>query len=81
MMTPEHLILASLVLPLLAIGLIFLFGKFPNVRDACSIIVSVVLLGVTCQLASSVFGGLRPELTIGEMVPGFKISFTVEPLG
>ena len=81
MISPEHLILASLVLPLLAIGLIFLFGKFPNVRDGCSIIVSVVLLGVTCQLASSVFGGLRPELTIGEMVPGFKISFTVEPLG
>ena len=81
MISPEHLILVSLALPLLAVVLVFLFGKIPNLRDACSIIVSVVLLAVTCQLASSVFNGLRPEFTIGEMVPGFKISFTVEPLG
>jgi len=80
-MTPDQLILTSLALPLLAVGLIFLFGKFPNVRDGCSIIVSVVLFGFTCQLARLVFNGLRPELVIGEMTPGFQISFIIEPLG
>jgi len=65
-MTPDQLILTSLALPLLAVGLIFLFGKFPNVRDG---------------LARLVFNGLRPELVIGEMTPGFQISFIIEPLG
>ena len=81
MMTPEQLILTSLALPLLAVGLIFLFGKFPNLRDACSIVVSVVLFVVTCQLAQVVFSGSQPELVIGEMIPGFEISFSIEPLG
>ena len=81
MMTPEQMIMVSLALPLLAVGLIFLFGKIPNLRDGCSIVVSVLLFGVTCQLAQLVFSGERPELVIGEMIPGFKISFLIEPLG
>ena len=81
MMTPEQLIMASLALPLLAVGLIFLFGKIPNLRDGCSIVVSGVLFWVTCQLAQLVFNDQRPGLVIGEMIPGFKISFSIEPLG
>lgn len=81
MMTPENLIWISMALPLVAVGLIFLFGKFPNVREACTIIISIVLFGLTCQLASSVFNGQRPTLVLGEMMPGFDIAFTVEPLG
>jgi multicomponent Na+:H+ antiporter subunit D len=80
-MSAELLILISLALPLLAIGLIFLCGKFPNVREACTIFVSIALFVVTCCLAALVFDGQRPELVIGEMVPGFKIRFSVEPLG
>ena len=80
-MTPEQLIMASLALPLLAVGLIFLFGKIPNLRDGCSIVVSGVLFGVTCQLAHLVFNDQCPGLVIGEMIPGFKISFSIEPLG
>ena len=81
MMTPEQLIMASLALPLLAVGLIFLFGKIPNLRDGCSIVVSGLLFWVTCQLAQLVFNDQRPGLVIGEMIPGFKISFSIEPLG
>jgi len=63
------------------LGLIFLFGKIPNLRDGCSIVVSGVLFWITCQLAQLVFNDQRPELVIGEMIPGFKISFSIEPLG
>lgn len=80
-MNPEILILASLALPLIGVGLIFLCGKIPNLREACTIIVSILLFVVTCQLASMVFDGQRPELTFGEMVPGFNIKFSIEPLG
>ena len=80
-LNPENMIWISLALPLLAVVLIFLFGKLPNVREACTIGISVVLFGVVCTLASHVFAGARPTWKLSEMLPGFEISFTVEPLG
>ena len=50
-------------------------------REACSITVSILLFTVTCKLASLVFAGDRPGLSFGEMVPGFEIAFSIEPLG
>ncbi|MEL7498457.1 MAG: proton-conducting transporter membrane subunit [Planctomycetota bacterium] len=80
-MTPENLIWISLLLPLLAVVLIYLFGAIPNVREACTIMVSIVLFAANCQLAATVFDGGRPTFELGEMLPGFDIAFTVEPLG
>ena len=72
----------AMMLPLVAMALIFLIGeRDPNIREACTIGVSIVLFYVTCRLASFVFGGGRPTWKLGEMLPGFEISFTVEPLG
>ena len=79
MMTPDQqLIVVSL--DVAAVGRrdwFFCLANFPNVRDGCSITVSVVLLGVTCLLARVGFSvrGCVPELIVGEMVPGFNISF------
>jgi multicomponent Na+:H+ antiporter subunit D len=81
MMTPENMIWIAMALPLLAVMLIFIFGNSPNVREACTIGVSVAVFGVTCNLASHVFNGARPEWKAWEMMPGFDISFAVEPLG
>jgi multicomponent Na+:H+ antiporter subunit D len=72
MISPENLIWISLALPLLAIGLIFLCGKIPNLRESCTILISVALFGLTCQLASHVFAGQRPSISLGEMMPGFE---------
>ena len=81
-MTPETMIWIAMALPLLAMALIFLVGeRSPNVREACTIGVSIVLFYVVCSLASVVFAGGRPTWTLGEMMPGFEIAFTVEPLG
>ena len=80
-MTPENMIQVCLCLPLLTLVLVLITGRFANVREACSILVSSILFLVTCQLASHVFGGERPTWTVGQMIPGFEISFTVEPLG
>ena len=70
-----------MLLPLAAVALIYLFDAAPNIREACTITVSVLLFVVTCQLASHVFAGGRPEWHLCEMMPGFDISFQVEPLG
>lgn len=80
-MSSEQLIQASLGLPLLAVLLIYLFGKIPNVREACTIIVSIVLFVFTIMLTLKVESGEAPTWTIGEMLPGFQIAFKIEPLG
>ena len=65
MFTPENLIWISMVLPLIAVALIFLFGRSPNIREACTISVSIVLFVLVCQLAAPVFEGGRPEWILG----------------
>ena len=81
-MTPETMIQICLGLPLVALLLVVITGKIPNLREACTITTSSVLFCVTCQLASHVFAGARPEWSLGEvMMPGFAIAFQVEPLG
>ena len=63
MMTPENLIWLSIALPLrCALALIFLFGRVPNVREACRSLVVAVLFSVTCKLAGHVFAGETTDL-------------------
>ncbi len=80
-MNPEQLIWIAMGLPLVAAIWVAIFGKAPNVREAGSIAVSITTFTVNCMLASHVFAGQRPSVALGEMLPGFSISFTVEPLG
>ena len=80
-MTPESLIIAGLILPLVAVLWVVVFGKSPNVREAGSVAVAMVLFVLNCILAGHVFGGAQPEVVLGEMLPGFPIAFQVEPLG
>lgn len=78
---PEAMIQISLALPAMAIVLVFLFGRSPNVREACTLVVASVLFLLNCDLASYVFAGSRPSWNVGQMMPGFDLAFTVEPLG
>ena len=80
-MTAITMIQLGLALPLVALVLIVLTGKFPNLRETCTLVIGTILLWVSCNLASLVFGGQRPVWRIGEMIPGFEIAFRVEPLG
>lgn len=81
-MTPETMIQICLGLPLVGLLLVVLTGKFPNLRETCTITVSCVLFAVISLLAGHVFDGARPKWTMGDfMMPGFDIAFEVEPLG
>jgi multicomponent Na+:H+ antiporter subunit D len=80
-MTPENMIWISMLLPLVAAIWVVVFGKFPDLREGGSIGVSIILFGMNCRLAEHVFAGARPTWTLSEPIPGFTISFTVEPLG
>ena len=80
-MTPENMIWIAMGLPLVAAVWVTLFGKIPNLREAGSIAVSIATFAVCGMLASHVFADGRPSVTLGDMMPGFSIAFTVEPLG
>lgn len=80
-LTPENLIAACLLLPLLALVLNFALGKSPNVREGSTLTIASVLFVAVILLSRSVFAGGRPEMMLGEMLPGFEIGFRVEPLG
>lgn len=80
-MTPESLLQLSLGLPLLTLLLVVLTGRWPDVREACTFITSAALFAVNCVLAGHVFGGARPGWIMGEMIEGFSIDFSIEPLG
>lgn len=78
---PSQLIAVCLILPLIALVMNFVLGSKPNARETSTVAIATVLFGFTIVLARSVFAGERPEWSLGETLPGFSISFTVEPLG
>ncbi len=80
-MTPDMLIAAALILPLVIAAGIAAFGKFPNLREGVTIIGSIALFAVVVQLTMLVSSGARPELYVGEAIPGLALAFKLEPLG
>jgi multicomponent Na+:H+ antiporter subunit D len=80
-MTPEFLIAAALVLPLIIAAGIAALGKFPNLREGVTIFGSFALFAVVVQLTMMVSSGQRPELYVGEAIPGLAFAFKLEPLG
>ena len=80
-MTPETLIAAVILLPLLIAAGIAAMGKFPNIREGVTIVGSIALFAVVVQLAALVSSGARPELFVGQAAPGLEIAFKLEPLG
>lgn len=75
-----HMILA-LLLPWSGAGLVVLTGRWPNLREACSLGISGLLFATLCCAATSVFQGNRPALTLLEVMPGVELGLHLEPLG
>ncbi|MDJ0950722.1 MAG: monovalent cation/H+ antiporter subunit D family protein [Alphaproteobacteria bacterium] len=69
------------LLPMAATVLIGLTGRWPNLREAVTLITSGVLVYLVVGLIQPVFEGARPDILLFEMMPGLSIRFTVEPLG
>ena len=80
-MNPESLLLIAPCVPLAGALLIGLTGRSPNLREGVTLISGLTLLGVIGYLATLVYGGARPEVTLVEMMPGLEIAFRLEPLG
>ena len=80
-MSQEATIASILAIPLLAVVLTFLAGRLPNLREALTLALSGLLFLAVLSLASRVFSGDRPEVTMFEVLPDLSMAFQAEPLG
>jgi len=70
-----------IVLPIIAAVLIRLIGNNPNLREAVTLVTSVLLFLLLIPLTMDVLAGGRPNIVFAEPFPGITIEFTLEPLG
>ena len=80
-MSPEITLLACIALPLLAPALITALHRWPNPREAVTLLTSGGLFLLVLSLHHLVLQGTRPAINIAEPIPGLKIGFEIEPLG
>jgi len=74
--------LLALCVPLIGAALIGLAGRISaNLREAATLATSLTLIAVVWSLLPDIFAGLRPAVTLSEVLPGISVAFQVEPLG
>ena len=81
-MSGNTLLILTLAIPLLGTCLIFLTGKSPNLREACTLATAGLLFIVNVAIAQKVLvAGESASLSIAEFVPGGALHLAAEPLG
>jgi multicomponent Na+:H+ antiporter subunit D len=76
-----QLIAAALLVPSFGALGISLSGRWPNLREALTLVTALTLFACTTSLAPAVLAGSVPQLFVLEMLPGIALGFRVEPLG
>lgn len=80
-LTAAELINLAIILPLIGAALVIALGKHPNLREAASISVAVVLFTLVLAITDNTFNQVAMSTTWIEILPGLQIAFDVEPLG
>ena len=63
-----------------ALGL-SLVGRWPNLREAVTLLTALTTFAAVAGLAPEVSGGARPGFRLTEVLPGLELDFELEPLG
>ena len=80
-MSPSTAIPLALLAPLIGAILIVLAGRWPNLREAVTLVTALGLFALVASLYPAVAAGARPEALLLEAFPGLVLRFEVEPLG
>jgi len=75
------LLALALALPALGALGVALLGRWPNWREALTLLVGALTLLAVAGLAPQVIAGARPGFELAAPLPGVRIAFEVEPLG
>lgn len=76
-LSPELIV----ALPLVGALVVGLLGRWPNAREAATLVCAALLLAGVGSLLPAVLEGARPAWRGPEVAPGLTLSFEVEPLG
>jgi multicomponent Na+:H+ antiporter subunit D len=79
--TASSAIIISLLLPSIGAFAIAAADKWPNLREAITLLLAFSLAATVATLLPGVTAGERPSLVLAELLPGINIAFSVEPLG
>ena len=80
-MTAEASIGVSLALPALAALAVIAADRRPNLREALTLLATLLTFVSVASLLPEVMAGGRPRLELMEVFPGVALAFEVEPLG
>lgn len=80
-MSDDLLVLVTLLLPFVGAGAVGVLGRWPNIREAATLLTAVATFMAAVQIYPAVAAGARPGLTLLEPLPGLTLAFEVEPLG
>ena len=79
--TPELGLALLVIIPLCGSLGVLLFSRWPNLREAASLLAGLALVANTSALVMAVNGGARPELVLADVAGGMALKFALEPLG
>ena len=80
-MTPETLMILALAVPLAGAAAISHLGRWPDLREAATLLTAAVLFTINLALAADVLAGARPEVVLAGFIPSAPILLAAEPLG
>jgi len=80
-MTGAQLLAATLVVPCIGAAGIGLAHRWPNAREAVTLLTAAALFACVAALAPLVLAGGVPQLYLIEMLPGIPVGLRAEPLG
>ncbi|MCH9765620.1 MAG: monovalent cation/H+ antiporter subunit D family protein [Alphaproteobacteria bacterium] len=81
LLRPQDLICVALAAPVLASFAILLCHRWPNLREAVTLIAAATVAWAVWSLAPVVMSGGAPTSQLSEIVPGLSVAFRVEPFG
>ncbi len=81
-MSAELLVVLALAVPLCgAIGIALVGRRYPNLREAVTLLTAISLLALVGWLWMQFMSGARPTVRLTEILPNIALEFRVEPLG
>ncbi len=80
-MSPELTLLASVMLPFAATAVIAVLKRWPNLREAVSLLTAAALTLLAVSLLRGMLQGARPAIELIELLPGLSLELALEPLG
>lgn len=78
---PTLLMQLALLIPASGAVLIALCHRWPNLREAMTLITAATLFACVLGLLPSLLGGGRPEVELITLMPGLPLVLALEPLG